>query len=326
MFRPPVRLARLLFLAVVFIAAAGVPAAAQATRPAGTRQPAPATRPAGIRGVVIISIDGLRPDVLLRADTPTLRSLMARGSFTMWAKTTPQSITLPSHVSMLTGVDPNAHGIQWNADLPLEKPVYPASPTIFELAHRAGYSTAVVSGKQKMAALLVPGTVDTAWIAADGATDDAAVCAQAVEVIRSAKPDVLFVHFASVDVVGHAVGWGTDEQLAAVRDADACVARVLHALRESGRLEEMLVIVSSDHGGAGRTHGPEDPRSRSIPWIAAGPGVRQNFDLTRFGKDHDVQTYDTFATACYALGLRPQRRVEGKPIVQIFDQAELMSR
>jgi phosphopentomutase len=174
--------------------------------------------------------------------------------------------------------------------------------------------------------LLVPGTVDASWVADDGSTDDVTVCQQAIRIIREKKPDVLFVHLASVDVVGHNAGWGTDEQLTAVRTADECVGRLLGALGDIGRLDEMLIIVTSDHGGAGRTHGPEDPRSRSIPWIAVGPGVRANFDLSRFGKGHDVQTYDTFATACHALGLRVQKRVEGKPIVQIFEQVELLNR
>ena len=65
------------------------------------------TRPVpGIDHVLIISVDGLRPDVLLRADTPNMHTLFHNGSFTFWARTTAQSITLPSHVSMLTGVVP----------------------------------------------------------------------------------------------------------------------------------------------------------------------------------------------------------------------------
>ena len=40
------------------------------------------------------------------------RALMHRGSFTMWAQTTAVSVTLPSHVSMLTGVPPSMHGIE----------------------------------------------------------------------------------------------------------------------------------------------------------------------------------------------------------------------
>src|SRR2546423_9889575 len=97
------------------------------------------TRPvAAIERVLIISIDGGRPDLLLRANCPAIRSLMSTGSYSFWARTTAMSITLPSHVSMLTGVVPNKHGVFWNDDLPLTEPVYPKFPTIFEVAHAAG--------------------------------------------------------------------------------------------------------------------------------------------------------------------------------------------
>src|SRR4051794_26254863 len=90
-----------------------------------------------VKHALIISIDGLRPDLMLRAKAPRLQGLLERGSFSMWAKTTPASITLPSHVSMLTGVNPEAHGILWNGDLPLTEPIYPNFPTVFDLAKRA---------------------------------------------------------------------------------------------------------------------------------------------------------------------------------------------
>ena len=69
-------------------------------------------RPLAVRRVLIVSIDGLRPDALLRANAPAIRGLMQRGSFSMWARTTAVSVTLPSHVSMLTGVTPNHHHIE----------------------------------------------------------------------------------------------------------------------------------------------------------------------------------------------------------------------
>ena len=80
--------------------------------------------------VLIVSIDGLRPDVALRADMPALRSLMARGSYTMFAATTDVAITLPSHVSMLTGVPPAKHGIHFNNDPAPGDPAEPAWPTL----------------------------------------------------------------------------------------------------------------------------------------------------------------------------------------------------
>ena len=102
--------------------------------------------------VLIISIDGCRPDVALRADMPHLRSLMARGSFSFWANTTDVAITLPSHTSMLTGVTPEKHGIHYNDDKPTNKPEHPLVPTLFDLAKKKGFTTALCAGKSKFRA------------------------------------------------------------------------------------------------------------------------------------------------------------------------------
>src|SRR4051794_806960 len=64
-----------------------------ATRPSPNTRPAapPGPRPIEqIRRVMVVSIDGLRPDLLLLADAPVARSLMKRGCYSMWAMTTPQ--------------------------------------------------------------------------------------------------------------------------------------------------------------------------------------------------------------------------------------------
>lgn len=61
--------------------------------------------------VLIISIDGMRPDVLLRAKIPNIRALLLRGAFTFWAESTDLATTLPTHVSMLSGVSPDKHHI-----------------------------------------------------------------------------------------------------------------------------------------------------------------------------------------------------------------------
>jgi hypothetical protein len=275
---------------------------------------APSTRPvAAINRVLIVSIDGLRPDVLLRASAPTLR-------FSMWARTTAVSVTLPSHTSMLTGVAPEVHQITWNGEMPFKEPFYPRRATLFQLARAGGYSTALVAGKDKFDTLAVPGSLDHSWITDKGVCSDEQVADEAIKIITQFSPEVMFVHFPNVDSVGHAVGWGTPEQLAAVANVDAQLKRVLDA----GDLSSTLIIISADHGGSARVHGPDDVRSRMIPWIAVGPGVKAGYDLTRLGKGYDVQTFDTFATACYVLGIAPEKSVEGKPIREMFDSAELM--
>ena len=287
-----------------------------ATRPVTAAKPT--TRPIPeVDHVLIVSIDGLRPDLLLRSETPTLHKLFAGGAYTFWAKTTAVSITLPSHTSMLTGVNPRVHGIEWNRDLPLAKPTYPAQPTLFFHAKRNGYTTAMIAGKSKFDILAAPSTIDYLSIPEVVTLKDAEVARQAAQIISSHQPELTFVHFPGTDSAGHRYGWGSSQQVEAIGKADAALATVLDAYRKAGLIGRTIVIVSADHGGAGKTHGPDDPRSRSIPWIVNGPGVAAGLDLTTLG-DLEIRTEDTFATALWLLGIGLERRVEGRPVTQAF--------
>ena len=98
---------------------------------------------------------------------------------------------------------------------------------------------------------------------------------------------------------------------------------MLEALDEQKLADSTVIIFSADHGGAGRSHGPNDPRSRHIPWICVGPGLRKGYDLTR-DPTLTVNTEDTFATACWLLGLRPKGPLDGKPVEQVLADRELL--
>jgi predicted AlkP superfamily pyrophosphatase or phosphodiesterase len=280
----------------------------------------PATQPALPTRVAIISIDGLRPDVALRADMPHLRSLMARGSFTFWANTTDVAITLPSHTSMLTGVTPEKHGIHYNDDKPQNRPEHPLVPTLFELAKDRGRTTACIAGKSKFRVFNAPGALDWSFIKE---ASDEEVAAAAAAIVREHKPDVLFVHFPDNDRIGHKDGWGSPQQIAGLPTTDHALGEVLAALDDQHLTDSTLIILSADHGGNGRTHGGLDPRSRTIPWIAVGPGVKQNYDLTLNIK-LVINTYDTFATACEVLGIPVPKDSDGKPILDIYKDRELL--
>src|SRR5262245_50034101 len=64
--------------------------------------------------VVIISVDGLRPDAIAAAGAVTMQKLIERGAYCAKAETIRPSITLPSHTAMLSGLDFQHHGIVWN--------------------------------------------------------------------------------------------------------------------------------------------------------------------------------------------------------------------
>lgn len=287
------------------------------SQPACTAQAAPNPDPKQ-RRVLIISIDGLRPDLLLRADAPVIKGLLPEGTFTMWAQTTPQGITLPSHTSMFTGVTVPRHGVDWNGDvIPPTSDGHPKVPTLFDLGHKAGFTTAIVAGKAKFKALVTKDSVDHALMPPAIADQDPAVAEASVKVIREHKPQIMLVHLPNVDHKGHGYGWSSSEQMQAIAVADQCVGLVLEALKDAGVLEQTLIIITSDHGGFGKGHHGGDPRGLHIPWIVVGPGVIKNHDLT-IHRELVVSTWDTFATASDYLGLKPEGQIDGKPIKEIF--------
>ena len=298
--------------ALLFTAALALPAQVTAPTPP-PRRPIPA-----VEHVLIIIVDGLRPDVLLLAEAPTLHALARGGAYSFWARTTDVAVTLPSCTSMLTGVSPRIHGVTWNSDLPAGKQVYPLVPTVFELATRAGYVTALVAGKSKFAALNQPGTITHAYVPATTKVSDEQVTAEAVKVIAAYQPALLCVHYPDVDGAGHAKGWGSREQLSQISHTDEQIGLLLGALERAGMRGSTVVLVSADHGGAGRSHGANDLRSRYIPWIVAGPGVRPGYDLTQAG-GLQVTTEDTCATVCWLLGLPPQPHFDGHPVTAAFE-------
>lgn len=290
-------------------------------RPAGTSGPA---GPQQTAHVLIITVDGLRPDLLIRADTPHIRELCREGSYTFWANTTEMAVTLPSHVSMMTGVTPDRHGVWWNYDMHPSYITYPATPTLFELARRAGHSTAMAGGKSKLMALNKPGTIDGVFLPARYA-DDLEVAKQAARLIES-RPVVMMINLPGTDMAGHGAGWGSPRQIEAVETADRAVGMILAALREQGMLASTVIILTADHGGAVWSHGPGDVTSRTIPWIISGPGIRKGYDLTQ-RRSLRVNIEDTFATACHLLNLPLEPGLDGKPILEAmeaFKESELL--
>ena len=263
--------------------------------------------------VMLISVDGLRPDLLVRANTPNIRFLLTNGSYTFWARTVDFAYTLPAHASMLTGVSPEKHGVTW---LERVEDTYPKVPTLFEAAKAAGLSTALVSGKTKFNVFDKPGALDWTDLPPAEPVLDTAVAARAAAIIRQHKPHVMLVHLPGVDYVGHVRGWGSPDQLVWVGEADKAVGAVLAALNEAEVVQTTLVILTADHGGAGVEHLPGDERAHYVPWVAVGPGVRKGMDLTRY-PDLKVNVIDTFATACAALGITPDAAVEGKAVAEI---------
>ena len=109
--------------------------------------------------MLVVSVDGLRPDAIATYGAPTLQRLMREGSYTLSATTIDPSKTLPSHTSMLTGQPPERHGVLWNNVATADADSIDL-PNIFSVARAHGYSTAAFFSKAKFQPLQRRGTLD----------------------------------------------------------------------------------------------------------------------------------------------------------------------
>lgn len=261
--------------------------------------------------VIVISVDGLRPDAIEKYGARTLLRLRNEGAFAVGAQTIFPSKTLPSHTSMITGVGPEVHGITWNSDKTGEFG-YVKVPTMFELAKNAGFSTAAFFSKTKFRHLQKPGTLHYSqspngdnWMATRTVADVA-------QHLRYNKPNLLMVHIGEPDYAGHGIGWMSFAYGWGVRRADGAVANILSAAERAFGAGNYTVILTADHGGHGRDHGTLDERDMTIPWIVWGRGVASG----RLAAS--VRTMDTAATALWLLGVQVPDPWVGAPVATAF--------
>jgi predicted AlkP superfamily pyrophosphatase or phosphodiesterase len=312
----PVRRAAVASLASVLTIVVGPAGALEAARRSSASPATHADSLVSARSahVVVISVDGLRPDAIAAFQARVIQRLMVEGSYALDATTILPSKTLPSHTSMLTGTEPDQHGIVWNSE-EMEEHGHVATPTIFASAKQAGLHTAAFFSKSKFQHLQTPGTLDYSqapdgwpgkWLA-DRTVDDVE------EYLHYNKPNLLFVHLGEPDFVGHVLGWMSTPYGWAVREADKEIGELIEAADAAFGTGNYTVILTSDHGGHGRNHGSDDARDVTIPWIAWGKGVLPGAQLAP-----GIRTMDTAATALWLLGIAPAAGAVGRAVEAAF--------
>jgi arylsulfatase A-like enzyme len=266
------------------------------------------------RNVVVVSIDGLRPDAIETYGASTLQRLMREGSYTLKASTINPSKTLPSHTSMLTGQPPERHGVLWNNVASAEADSIDL-PNIFGVARANGYSTAAFFSKAKFQPLQLEGTLDYSqapggWF---GRWSSERTVTDVAQYLEKASPNVLFVHLTDPDAAGHRGGWMSEDYGRGVLAADRAVNRLISIADRVYGVGKFSLIVTADHGGHGTNHGSDDPRDVTIPWIAWGQGVKQGA-LTQ----STVRTMDTAATVLWLLAVAEPAEWMGQPVLEAF--------
>ena len=285
---------------------------AQAPEPSPSTEIVPEATPTdqapALKRVVLISMDGLGARFVTPEIMPFLAGLAEAGASAKQASTNMPSVTLPSHVSMLTGLCTETHGVTWNDN----RPGYPEAEDLFEVAHNAGLYTMMLVAKLKLKQITEPANVDRQEIRYHG---DPSVMEAAMEMIRE-DFNLFFIHLPGGDDYGHTQGWDSSAQLENFTATDALLKTFVEALAAKDGLKETLLIFTADHGGTSYNHGNNVPEDMLIPWIAYG------WQAKKVQIEKPVSTADTTPTIAWALGLPLPASWEGSPIYEAFGSSK----
>ena len=247
-------------------------------------QAAPATqRPK----VIVISLDAFAATSLQEPQlpAPTLHALMQRGVYAVSMQPINPTITWPNHTAMVTGVDASRHYVLVNGlivnqrtatsprtDMGASKSQLVAVPTVYDVAHRAGLTTAQVDW------VAIEGAPSIDWSFAEhpnpaGAIEqdlvqqgvvshdqlshfdepsqawrDRIYTRAAIDIIQQHHPDLLLLHLLALDSIEHETGFGNNSGRNTIAFLDDRVKEVIDAVRAAGELDRTTFIIVSDHG------------------------------------------------------------------------------
>lgn len=304
--------ARRLAVAVVLVALACRP-----SPPGGTQVAAETPRPP----IILISIDTLRSDRLPAygydgVETPAVDRLAAEGVLFERAYTH-VNVTLPSHVSVFTGLLPPEHGVRDNAGYRLDE----AIPTLAAELAKAGYATGgFVSSYVLRAGTGVARGFDVYddEVGFETGRQLGRLQRPGTETLAAASewlggvagsPFFLFLHLyephAPYAPPPPFAGRYDDRYDGEVAAADAVVAGLIGRLEELGVYDEALVVLLSDHGEGLMDHGEMDHliliyrETIQVPLIVKLPGGERGGERVATG----AQLSDVAPTVYSLAGL-----------------------
>ena len=264
--------------------------------------------------VVLVSVDGLRADAAERWSAPTLLRLASEGASQQRASAVSPSLTTPGHLSLLSGVGPEAHGVYGEA-LEFTPEMAELEPVFKYAAQRGRKALAFVSDEGPLAefetalACRLAFGLDSLYLTAPSAVD---VVAAAAPALADPTVDLIFLHLPDPDVAGHRFGFGSPQYGAAVRDVDSALEGLRATLSESAG---SLLVITSDHGGGGAwgpyQHGSTSAEDMEVPLLLWGSRVVP-------GELAGATVLDVAPTVLWALGISPPSSYEGRVLLEGF--------
>ncbi|RHZ48456.1 hypothetical protein Glove_551g62 [Diversispora epigaea] len=263
---------------------------------------------------------------LTETETPHIDAFFASGASSLKAKAVVPTDSAENWGSLLHGVLPHKHGLK-NGDVDAGIPYDEKNPypSIFKLLEAKSKDD---NNNIKMASYVAWESINTGIIELSVKADlyaplthenffmkwwlrfkhkmknsiyDYSVVSRLCDYIHDSKnQDVkfIFVHLTDVDEYGHGYSYGSQTYLEQIKVMDSHVGTILKAIDEQGWNDDSLVIMTTDHGGIGTSHGGKSDVEVNVFLAVRGEGIEPNSKI-----EGEVCNMDCAALIVKALGM-----------------------
>ncbi len=228
--------------------------------------------------VLMVLLDGWRPDVIAAAHTPTIDMMMQDSAYSMEARVEDTTISGSGHSSFLTGVHRDKHNVHGNSFGDANYQEYPYWFNLLKY-ERPEMHTAAYHNWLPMANAALDFSVCGYCVDMYVTGSDNSIATQLATDLANQQMDAVTIVIDAPDAAGHGYGFhpSIPQYVAAMNQSDAWLGTIMDAIfaRTNYAEEDWMVILSTDHAGSGYGHGYNIPEHREVPliiWGAESPG------------------------------------------------------
>ncbi len=215
--------------------------------------------------MILVSIDGFKPDYLKRGVTPNLNALAAQGASAEAMHPSFPSITFPNHYTLVTGLRPDRNGIVGNSmedsripgirfslgnrEAANDRRWWDQAEPIWSTAEKRGLRTATMFWPGSEAA--IQGVRPSEWRSYDSkvpASERVDTLLGWLDRPIASRPVFLTLYFEDVDHAGHEYGPEAVQTTQAAAHVDEAIGRLVAGLK--ARNIKANIVLVSDHGMA----------------------------------------------------------------------------
>lgn len=268
--------------------------------------------------VILIGIDGMSIEGFQVARLPNIYGLLQQGALSLKTRGVMPTVSAPNWSTITMGAGPEQTGIiknGWNVKNEVIPPTVADKdgyfPSIFTVIRQQQpkAKTALFYDWNALADLFnLKNISKVEYFEMYEKT-----FGKFIPYILEERPDFAFIYIGFTDETAHEYGHLSTEYITSLEAVDNQIGTLLSRMKLNGLLDIYTIMVITDHGFVGKSHGNVTLAEIEVPWIISGPGTLKN---RLINQPNDLM--NTASTIAYIMELKQPEEWIGRPVLGAF--------